>query len=391
MAMININNVVNISVLSPAAGLAPYNVNNLVCFTKTDPGVTGPSGPLAAGFAVYSNYTDVETDFGSGTDVATAATAVFSQSPNIISGGGYFVVVPMLTDEVLEQAIVRAKGLIYYGGCAATFTLGVTGPTGYTGATGANLEALRAAAVAQTERKMLFLADSAVGSLTTPGLAYTVQNQSLDKTRVLHDTVAADLQKFIWGYAGRGMSTNFSASNTASTMHLKTIKGLSSDTGLTQTILTAAKAVGADVYANIAGQACVMSHGANEFFDDVYNLNWFVGALEVAGFNYLRTTGTKIPQTEAGMIGLKNAYEQICIQAANNGFLAPGTWTSPDTFGDPENFRSNISSFGYFVYSSPVATQPAADRALRKAPVVQIAVKFSGAIHSTDVIVNINK
>lgn len=391
MSMINISNVVNISVLTPGAGLAPYAINNLVCFTKTEPSVTGPSGPCAAGYAVYSNYADVVTDFGSGTDVATAASAVFSQSPNILTGGGYLVVVPMLADEVLEQAIPRASELVYYGGCAATYTLGVTGPTGYTGATGPNLEALRAAAVAETSRKMLFLADSAVGSLTTPGLAYSVQNQNLHQTRVLHDTVAADLQKFIWGYAGRAMSTNFSGSNTATTMHLKSISGLSSDTGLTQTILTAAKAVGADCYANVAGQACVMSHGANEFYDDTYNLNWFIGALEVAGFNYLRATGTKIPQTEAGMNGLKAAYNQICIQAATNGFLAPGTWTSPDTFGDPENFKSNISSFGYFVYSAPVATQPAADRALRKAPLVQIAVKFAGAIHSTDVIVNINK
>jgi len=391
MSMINISNVVNISVLTPGGGIAPYSINNLVCFTKTAPGNTGPTGPCAAGYAVYSNHTDVVTDFGSGTDVADAASAVFSQSPNILTGGGYFVVVPMLADEVLEQAITRASGLIYYGGCAATYTLGVTGPTGYTGATGANLEALRAASVAETNRKMLFLADSAVGSLTTPGLAYSVQNQNLHQTRVLHDTVSADLQKFIWGYAGRGMSTNFSGSNTATTMHLKSISSLSSDTGLTQTILTAAKAVGADVYANIAGQACVMSHGANEFYDDVYNLNWFIGALEVAGFNYLRTTGTKIPQTEAGMIGLKNEYRAICSQAATNGFLAPGTWTSPDTFGDPENFKSNISSFGYFIYSSPVSTQPAADRALRKAPLIQIAVKFAGAIHSTDVIVNINK
>lgn len=391
MAMINISNVVNISVILPPAGLAPYSVNNLVCFTKTSPGVTGSTGPCAAGYAVYTSYADVATDFGSSSDVAVAATAVFGQSPNIISGGGNFIVVPMLTDEVLEQAIVRAEGLIYYGGCAATYTLGVTGPTGYTGATGANLEALRAAAVAQAQRKLLFLADSAVGSLTTPGLAYTIEGASENYARVLHNTDAASLQKFIWGYASRGMSTNFSAVNTSQTMNLKSIVGLTGDTGMTQTILTAAKAVGADIYPIVAGQPCVQSYGANDFFDDVYNLNWFIGALEVAGFNHLRMTGTKIPQTENGMDGLKAAYRAICIQASRNGFIAPGAWTGADTFGIPEDFNRNIVDFGFYIYSSPVATQPVADRLLRQAPIIQIAIKYSGAIHSTSVIVNVNK
>jgi hypothetical protein len=187
------------------------------------------------------------------------------------------------------------------------------------------------------------------------------------------------------------MSTNFSAVNTAQTMNLKSLAGVSSDDAMTQTLLTAAKAVGADCYVNIAGQACVMSHGANEFFDDVYNLRWIIGALEVAGFNFLRTSGTKIPQTEQGMDGLKGAYRRVCSQSVSNGFIAPGEWTGSDTFGSPEDFKRNITDFGFYIYSSPVATQSVADRAARIAPTVQIALKYSGAIHSTNVIVNINK
>jgi hypothetical protein len=203
--------------------------------------------------------------------------------------------------------------------------------------------------------------------------------------------VSGQLEPFKWAYAGRGMSTNFSAINVASTMHLKNLAGVSSDSGMNQTLLNAAKAVGADVYVNIAGQACVMSFGANEFYDDVYNLDWLVGALEVAGFNYLRQTGTKIPQTEQGMDGLKAAYRRVCSQAVSNGFIAPGSWTGSDTFGDPEDFKRNITDFGFYIYSQPVALQPVADRNAREAPVVQIAIKFAGAIHSTDVIVNVNK
>lgn len=386
MSMIDIVNVVNISVITPPAGLAAYSINNLVCFTKETPVVA-----LSGTFAAYASASEVATAWGTSSAVYAAAVAVFFQSPNILTGGGLFVVIPMLTDEVLEQAIVRASGLIYFGGCGVVYELGTSGPTGYTGATGVNLEALRGAATAESEGKLLFLIDSSAASFASGGLAYEAKDRSLEHTRVLHHTVSAQKEPFKWAYASRGMSTNFSAINVASSMHLKSLAGVSSDTGMTQTLLNSAKAVGADVYVNIAGQACVLSHGANEFFDDVYNLDWLVGALEVAGFNYLRQTGTKIPQTEQGMDGLKAAYRRVCSQAVSNGFIAPGTWTGSDTFGDPEDFKRNITDFGFYIYSQPVALQPVADRNAREAPVVQIALKYAGAIHSTDVIVNINK
>ena len=129
----------------------------------------------------------------------------------------------------------------------------------------------------------------------------------------------------------------------------------------------------------------------NSFFDDEYNMNWFIGALEVAGFNYLATTSTKIPQTEEGMNGLKGAYRAVCQRAVSNRFVAPGTWNSGDTFGDPEDFVRNIADFGFYIYSSPIAEQSQAEREARESPLVQIAIKFAGAIHTTEAIININK
>ena len=385
MSMIDISNVINISLVVSPAGLAPYSINNLVCFTKDT-----PLAALGATYAVYASAADVFADWGT-SDTYDAAVAVFSQSPNVISGGGFFIVIPMLTNEVLEQAIVRAEGIVYYGACSHTYTLGITGPTGFTGATGANLEAIRAMGVAESSGKLLFLTTALTSDLTTPGLAFKAEDLSYKHSRVLFHTQAAELEALRWGYAGRAMSTNFSGSNTTSTMNLKTITGVASDTGITQTLLTAAKAVGADCYVNIAGQSCVMSHGANQFFDDVYNLDWIVGALEVAGFNYLRSAGTKIPQTEAGMDGLKGAYRRVLSQAVSNGFIAPGVWTGADTIGNPADFRRNIEDFGFYIYSIPVALQPVADRALREAPVCSIGIKFAGAIHSSDVIVVVNQ
>ena len=159
---------------------------------------------------------------------------------------------------------------------------------------------------------------------------------------------------------------------------------------MTQTILNEATACGADVYLSLQGDSCVFTSGANSFYDQVYNQLWFSGALQVAGFNFLAQTGTKVPQTESGMDGLKGAYRAVCQQAVVNGYSAPGSWTSPVTFGNGTQLIQNISQVGYYIYSSPVALQLQTARAARQAPLVQIALKQAGAIQSSAVVVYIN-
>ena len=45
---------------------------------------------------------------------------------------------------------------------------------------------------------------------------------------------------------------------------------------------------------------------------------------------------------------------------------------------------------GYYVYAQSVNTQMQADREARKAPVIQCAIKLAGAIHSTEILINVN-
>jgi hypothetical protein len=90
------------------------------------------------------------------------------------------------------------------------------------------------------------------------------------------------------------------------------------------------------------------------------------------------------------MDGLKNAYRAICEQAVVNQYAAPGTWNSSTTFGTQDDFLANIEQRGYYIYSAPVARQSQAAREARQAPLVQIAIKEAGAIHSSDVIVFVN-
>lgn len=192
-------------------------------------------------------------------------------------------------------------------------------------------------------------------------------------------------------YATIAKSVNYKGSNTANTMNLKTLTGVLPDSNLSDTYVLAAANNGVDIYGNTGGLSVVYSNDNNGYTDDVENQLWFKKAIEIAGFNYLRQTNTKIPQTEAGMAGLKNAYAQICEQGIKNGVIGAGKWNTSIPFGDPEDFARNIEEKGYYIYSIPVSQQAQADREARKAPVVQIAIKMSGALHFSDVIITVER
>ena len=67
------------------------------------------------------------------------------------------------------------------------------------------------------------------------------------------------------------------------------------------------------------------------------------------------------------------------------------SWNSSETFGNTDDLRRNIIDTGYYIYSLPIAQQSQVDRDARKAPLVQIAVKLAGAIHSSTVLVVIER
>jgi len=376
MSNIDITNFINVSVNTPPAGLGNYRVNNLLYITKE-----APLSPLTDGYAVYLSPSAVGTAFGTTSETYYAALAVFSQSPNILTGGGSLIVYPIASTGVtLAQGITAALGLApYFGGVVAGFALG-------------SGEANAASAVAQANSKLLFIGENDDDALVALGWIYINHTSKYTYTRPFFHTLgASDARLGAAAYAGAAMSTDFSASLTTRTMHCKDLVGVDGDTGIDQTLLNKCIAVGADCYPVVKGLPKVFSTGANGFFDDVYNLNWFKFAQEVALFNTLATVGTKIPQTEAGMETIRNSAAQVCQQAVSNGFIAPGSWTSAETFGNPDDLRRNIESKGYYIYTSPVAEQSQADREDRIAPTAQVAIKYAGAVHKINAIININK
>lgn len=374
MSNLDITNVVTVSVATPPSGLADFQINNLAIFTPETPVI--PPGT----FGIYLSPADVALDWGTASEVYAMANAIFSQSPNILAGGGSLIIVPMVGGETLAVAINRVLNSVFFGGIL------------WAGYAPNDAEVLAAAAVVQPLKRMLFASSNVASSLNPGGLFYQIQNLKYTYTRCLLYTISAALARtsMAAAYAGRGMSVDFSGSATTISMHLKDLVGVAPDTGITQTILDLCKTIGADVYANVAGLPKVFCTGGNDFFDNVYNLTWLVFALEVAGFNALAETSTKLPQTEPGMAVLRGAYITVLQAAVRNGFIAPGAWNSPELFGDPVSLVRNVAQIGYYLYSQPVNQQSQTDRAARKAPLIQLAIKFAGAIHSTSVIVNVN-
>jgi hypothetical protein len=218
--------------------------------------------------------------------------------------------------------------------------------------------------------KIAAMPSSSSGDIT--GAFTNIMSAGDKRTRCLYyATSALDARLMAAAYIGRYISVNFAGSNTLGTMNMKELVTIDPDESLDDSILDACAIAGVDVYANIAGLPKVISNGANGFADSVYSLIWFVGKLQVNGFNALATVSTKIPQTEPGMSILKGAYRQACEQGINCGYIAAGAWNSGERFGNPDDMLRNISDRGYYIYSQPVNQQSQSDREDRKAPLIQ--------------------
>lgn len=376
MAQLPISYVVNVSVQQAPAGLGRFNTSNLALFSREvfDPDTFGDDG-----YKIYSGPSEVATDFGTGSDTYKMALSVFSQKPNILAGGGKLIIIPFESAEELADAITRTKDLVQYFGVMQA----EIDSQSYT---------LAAAAVLQALNKIGFFVSRDPLDIAPDGTLDLMRQAGYTQSRGLYYGVDNDTDalKFQAGYAARALSVAFDGSNTTITMNLKDIIGSVADPSMTETYQNQCYAAGADTYPSIQGVAKVLSAGTNLFFDQIYNRCAFVGDLEVAIFNFLAQSATKVPQTESGMTAFKSAIRKKCDQYVRNGWIAPGTWNSPDTFGVQEDFYQNVLETGYYIYSLPVALQSQAAREAREAPLCQVAIKEAGAIHSASILVYIN-
>lgn len=280
--------------------------------------------------------------------------------------------------ETLAAAITASVGLVQYFGICTDNVLD-------------QADVLAAAAVVQALVKILFIVETEETTVEAGGLIDLLRTGSFTQTRGLYyGGSVTDPLVYMGSYMGLGLSVNFGGSLTTITMHMKTLIGVEPDDSMTPTIANLCNVAGADYYASFQGVPKNFCSGGNNYYDNVYNTLWFAGDIQIAGFNVIAEASTKVTQTESGMDIFKQAYGQVCEQGVANNFLAPGSWTNPSTFGNQVDFYLNIAQRGYYIYSTPIAQQNPTDRANRVAPLVQIAIKFAGAVQSGTVIISVN-
>lgn len=195
-------------------------------------------------------------------------------------------------------------------------------------------------------------------------------------------------RKFAATYMARMHTVLFSGQNTAITMQLKELSVVAEE--YSDTEIANAKTVGLDLLTTIKNEQALLTSGANDFCDNVYNFEAFRDEIQTNNYNLLKTTSTKIPQTDPGMDTIEDDTEKTCEKYVRNGVFAPGTWTRSDFFGDRQQFIDAIEQKGYYVLIGDLADQTTAERQSRVSPVIQIAVKNAGAVHEEDIIISIN-
>jgi hypothetical protein len=194
----------------------------------------------------------------------------------------------------------------------------------------------------------------------------------------------------IASFFGRAFSVNFAASKSTLTMMYKQEPGITSE-NITESQAQSLATKRYNVFASYDNGASIVQYGVmfgQAYFDEIHGLDWLKDAVENSLFNLLYQSKTKIPQTEAGVSQLKTEAARVLDESVNNGLVAAGVWNA-DGFGQLS--RGDFLTNGYYIYSSPIALQPQADREQRKSPPIQIAVKLAGAIHTIDVQIDVNR
>lgn len=194
---------------------------------------------------------------------------------------------------------------------------------------------------------------------------------------------------------GRMFSVDFSAQNTTIELMYKQMPGVVAE-NLSDDQANALQAKYINVFASYDNDTSIIQYGtlaSGNFIDETWGLDWFQNAVQTAVYNLFYTAQTKIPQTDAGQNQISNACAAVCGNqpggAVYNGLAGPGTWNSSTVFGSLTT--GQFLPLGYYIYAPSVDLQSEADRAARKAPATQIALKLAGAFQEADVIVTVNR
>lgn len=189
---------------------------------------------------------------------------------------------------------------------------------------------------------------------------------------------------------GRVLTTDFNANNSTITLMYKQEPGVTAES-LTTAQANALDAKRYNYFAAFDNSTAIIVGGTcagDAYIDEMVGLAWFTNRVQTDVYNLLYTSPTKIPQTDAGNQQIANKVAESCGAAVSNGLLGAGTWAS-DGFGQLK--RGDYLPAGFYIYTPPIATQSQADREARKSVPIQIAAKLAGAVHTVDILINVNR
>ncbi len=226
-----------------------------------------------------------------------------------------------------------------------------------------------------------------ISSVSTTDIAYVIKQFGYKKTVTQYSS--SNIYS-VCSLLGRILTTDYNGNNTVITLMYKQEPGIVPET-LNVTQISALEAKNCNVFVAYNNGTAIIEPGvvsSGEFLDTVIGADWLALDVQTQVYNLLYTSLTKIPQTDAGNHLITTTIESVLSQGVANGLLAPGVWQSGG-FGSLN--QGDFLPKGFYVYAPPVAIQNLSDRSARKSVTFQVAAKLAGAIHTVDIIININR
>lgn len=374
-------------------GAAPVNVTGLTFASAANlnavaatiqAGVGMPAGVTVIWNPIYSRF-----EFESGTTGPTSAVSFLTPASSgvdissMLGGtaldGGYTYAGTAIESVTTALALFDDQfGQRFYGVAlpAATLVADVLNAASY-------IEGASA-------KHILFVTTQDPSTLTgvsTADLGYQLKQRGYDRTFQQYSSSAPYAAV---SAAARLLTVNYEGDSTAITLKFKQEPGVVAE-ALSVTQALAAEAKNVNLFIAYENNTNILEQGvmaSGQFADIITGADWLATTTQRDVWNLFYSSTTKIPQTDDGANLVQATIEGRCGQAVTNGFAAPGVWNAGG-FGELE--QGDYLAKGFYVYVMPMRLQAQADRAARKCPPIQVAVKLAGAIHSADVTVNINQ
>lgn len=340
--------------------------------------IVGPSTVISATIRTtqYPNTAAMQTaGFSSGMPELAAAQLYFSQvpTPQTVWIGRQDLTAGTPETPLVAITACRASCPLWWSAMVC-------------GSVTADHEAIAAWMEAEVPQGTYFYstADAAVLNGTGGNVMATLQTALYSRTFGLYSTTQSGAfpnNAYAAGAVmGCVMGLNTGLANSNFTAKFKTLVGVAPEPITTAQVL-AIEALNGNVYVGTANVYQWLEQGkmANgQFFDEVLNLDMLASDIQYTIINGL-IDAPSIPQDDNGELVFIGLASQACQRAVTRGFLAPGVWRGQTilTFGPGSSMPK-----GFNIFAQPFAVQGEADRDLRKAMPLYVAVNEAGCMHS---------